>query len=94
MYSFGMEWGIENPFVHISIYQGVVISSLILLGLVLVFYDAFKRLEPRVIVPMIVYLALVNTFGSFAGRFLNLTLFLILVSALFRRQGASSRYVV
>ncbi len=94
MYSFGMEWGIENPFVHISIYQGIVISSLILLGLLLVFYDAFKRLEPRVIVPMIIYLMLVNTFGSFAGRFLNLTLFLILVSALFRRRDAPARYVV
>lgn len=44
--------------------------------------------------PMIVYLMLVNTFGSFAGRFLNLTLFMILVSALFRRQDASTRYVV
>ncbi|OYU90731.1 MAG: hypothetical protein CFE29_07830 [Bradyrhizobiaceae bacterium PARB1] len=94
MYSFGMEWGIENPFVHISIYQGVVISSLIVLGLLLVFRDAFRRLEPHVIMPMIVYLMLVNTFGSFAGRFLNLTLFMILVSALFRRQDASTRYVV
>jgi hypothetical protein len=94
MYSFGMEWGIENPFVHTSIYQGLVIAFLIMVGVLLVFRDAYKRLEPRVIIPMIVYLLLVNSFGSLAGRFINLTLFMILVSTLFRRQSVPTRYVV
>ncbi|WP_438451100.1 hypothetical protein, partial [Listeria monocytogenes] len=80
-YSFGLEWGIENPLVHISIYQGVFVTALIVLGLLLIFGEAFKRLEPRAIFPMIVYLLLINSFGSFAGRFLNMTIFLILISA-------------
>lgn len=43
---------------------------------------------------MIVYLLLINSFGSFAGRFLNMTIFLILISALFRRENVSSDHVV
>jgi hypothetical protein len=94
MYSFGLEWGIENPLVHISIYQGVVVAALIMLGLLLMFAELVKRLKPQVIFPMILYLLLVNSFGSFAGRFLNLTMFLIVISALFRRQNISSDHVV
>ena len=93
-YSFGLEWGIENPLVHISIYQGVFVTALIVPGLLLIFGEAFKRLEPRAIFPMIVYLLLINSFGSFAGRFLNMTIFLILISALFRRENVSSDHVV
>jgi Na+-transporting methylmalonyl-CoA/oxaloacetate decarboxylase beta subunit len=89
-----LEWGIENPLIHISIYQGVVVAALIVLGLLLMFAELVKRLEPQVIFPMILYFLLVNSFGSFAGRFLNLTMFLIVISALFRRQNASSDHVV
>jgi hypothetical protein len=93
IYSFGLEWGVENPFLQMSVYQGVVVASLIMSGIFLVLYDAFKRLEPRVIFPMVVYLLLCNTFGSFAGRFINIAIFMIVISTLFRRQDAPTQYV-
>jgi len=93
IYSFGLEWGVENPFLQMSVYQGVVIASLIMTGIFMVLYDAFKRLEPRVIFPIAVYLLLCSTFGSFAGRFINIAIFMIVISTLFRRQNAPTQYV-
>ena len=93
IYSFGLEWGVENPFLQISVYQGVVIASLIMTGIFLVLYEAFKRLEPRVIFPIVAYLLLCSTFGSFAGRFINIAIFMIVISTLFRRPDAPKDYV-
>ncbi len=45
IYSFGLEWGVENPFIQISVYQGVVIASLVMSGIFLLLYEVFKRLE-------------------------------------------------
>jgi hypothetical protein len=93
IYSFGLEWGVENPFIQMSVYQGVVVASLIMSGFLLVLYDAYKRLDPRVVFPIVVYVLLCNTFGSFAGRFINVAIFMVVISTLFRRQDASTRYV-
>jgi hypothetical protein len=93
IYSFGLEWGVENPFLQMSVYQGVVIACFIMTGFFMVLYDAFKRLEPRVIFPIGVYLLLCSTFGSFAGRFINIAIFMVVISTLFRRQDAPTQYV-
>ena len=93
IYSFGLEWGVENPFFQMSVYQGVVVAFVILTGLLLVLYEAWRRLLPQAIFPIAIYLLLCNTFGSFAGRFINLSIFMIVVSTLFRRRDASTRFV-
>ena len=93
IYSFGLEWGVENPFLQMSVYQGTVIASLIMTGFLLVLYDAFRRLEPRVLYPMGIYLLLCSTFGSFAGRFINIVIFMVVISTLFRRPNAPTHYV-
>ena len=93
VYSFGLEWGVENPFLQISVDQGVVVASLVMTGFLLVFYDAYKRLMPRVIVPMGVYLLLCSTFGSFSGRFFTFSIFMVVIATLFRREDAPTRFV-
>ena len=93
IYSFGLEWGVENPFLQMSVYQGVVIASLIMAGFLFMLYDNWKRIEHRAIYPIIVYMMLCNTFGSFAGRFINFAMFIIVVTTLFRRSDASPHYV-
>jgi hypothetical protein len=93
VYSFGLEWGVENPFLQISVYQGVVVASLVMSGFLLVLYDAYRRLMPRVIFPMGVYLLLCSTFGSFSGRFFTFSIFMVVISTLFRRDGAPTRFV-
>lgn len=93
IYSYGLEWGVENPFMQMSVYQGVVIASMIMSGFVFMLYDTWKRLDHRAIYPIIVYVMLCNSFGSFAGRFINFAIFIIVVTTLFRRQDASPHHV-
>lgn len=93
VYSFGLEWGVENPFLQMSVYQGVVVACLVMSGLLLLLYDVYKRLEPYVIFPIVIYLLLCNTFGSFAGRFVNFSIFIVMISALFRRRDVPRDYV-
>ena len=93
IYSFGLEWGVENPFIQMSVYQGVVVAFLIMTGFLFVLYESYRRLEPRAIFPMVVYILLCDTFGSFAGRFINFSIFIIVVSTLFGRRDAPRRFV-
>jgi hypothetical protein len=92
IYSFGLEWGVENPLLQMSVYQGVVIAFFIISGLLLLLYEVYERLDRRVIFPMVVFLFLCSTFGSFAGRFFTFAVFVVIISALFRRE-ASIEYV-
>jgi hypothetical protein len=94
IYSFGLEWGVENPFIQISVYQGVVIALLLMSGFMLVLYDAYRRLSPQVIYPMAIFLLLCSTFGSFGGRFFTFAIFMVVISTLFRRENVPERYVV
>lgn len=93
IYAFGLEWGVENPFIQMGVYQGVVVATFITVGLGLVFLELSRRLEPRALVAIGVYLLLCATFGSLAGRFINLTIFTVVVATLFRRQGAPAHVV-
>jgi hypothetical protein len=92
-YSFGLEWGIENPFIQMSVQQGVVVASFLMSGVLLLLYEVYKRLDGRVIFPIVVFLSLCSSFGSFAGRFVPFAIFIVMISTLFRRQDAPSGYV-
>jgi hypothetical protein len=92
-YSFGLEWGVENPFIQMSAHQGVVVASLIMSGVLLFLYEVYRRLDVLVIFPIVTFLLLCNTFGSFAGRFVTFSIFIVMISAIFRRQDAPRGYV-
>jgi hypothetical protein len=93
IYSFGLEWGVENPFIQMSVFQGVVVASMIMLGFLTLIYDAHRRMSSKAVFPIAVYLFLCSTFGSFAGRFFTFAIFLIVVATLFRRDDAPRDYV-
>lgn len=93
IYSFGLEWGVENPFLQIGVFQGVVIALLIMIGFVLLLYDVYKRLSPLAIFPILIFVGLCSTFGSFSQRFSAFAIFIVVISALFRRNDAPTEYV-
>ncbi len=93
IYSFGLEWGVENPFLQIGVFQGVVIAFLIMVGFLLLLYDVYKRLSPRAIFPMMIFVGLCSTFGSFSQRFTAFSIFIVVISALFRRDDAPTEHV-
>jgi hypothetical protein len=93
IYSFGLEWGVENPFIQMSVFQGVVVASMIMLGILLLIWEAYRRMTWKAMFPIAVYFFLCSTFGSFAGRFFTFAIFLIVVATLFRKPAAPSDYV-
>lgn len=93
VYSFGLEWGVENPFIQMSVFQGVVVASMIMLGALLLIWEAYRRMTWKAIFPIAVFLFLCNTFGSFAGRFFTFAIFLVVISSLFRKPDASRDWV-
>jgi len=54
----------------------------------MVLFDNWRSLLPLAAAPMAAFLLLCNGFGSFAGRFVALPIFLVTVVTLFRREGA------
>lgn len=87
--SYGLEWGVENPFIAMSVFQGVAMTTFIVLGYLGLLRDACSRLRPAAIIPMIVFISLCSTFGSFGGSFFTFSIFLVIVCALFRRRDVS-----
>ena len=84
--SYGLEWGVENPFVQMAVYQGVIVASLIMLGILLLLFDNWRALTPKSAYAMATFLLLCNGFGSFGGRFFTFSIFLVVVATLFRRN--------
>ncbi|WP_322514428.1 VpsF family polysaccharide biosynthesis protein [Rhodopseudomonas palustris] len=93
VYSYGLEWGVENPFIQMSVFQGVIVASLIMLGILLLMWEAYRRMTAKAVFPIAVFFFLCSTFGSFAGRFFTFAIFLIVVATLFRRPDAPPNYV-
>jgi hypothetical protein len=84
IWHFGLEWGIENPFMHLAVLQGVVIAVAILSGLAFAIYDVYRSLQRGAIFPIAAFFFLCSGYGSFGGRFLSLSTFTVIISVLFR----------
>ncbi len=84
--SHGLEWGVENPFMHMAVYQGLVIATMIMAGIIMTIYENYLLLERRSIVTILAFMLLCNTFGSFGGRFYTFAIFTTVVAVLFRRR--------
>lgn len=82
--SHGLEWGVENPFMQMVVYQGAVVATLLMTGILLTLYDVFRFLRPRSFLPLMTFLLLCNSYGSFGGRFYAFAIFIVTIGVLFR----------
>jgi hypothetical protein len=64
-----------------------------MVGFLLLLSDVYKRLSPRAIFPMVIFVGLCSTFGSFSQRFTAFSIFIVVVSALFRRNDAPMDHI-
>lgn len=88
----GLEWGVENPYVHMIVYQGGVMATFIVTGFIALLREVYLHLQRISIIPLLTFIALCNTFGSFGGRFYTFSIFIILLSAMFPREDRSGVY--
>lgn len=80
----GLEWGIENPVVRMVLYQGVFMTALLTLAVVLFVAEIVRRCRPGTFLPVLGFALLLNTSESIASKTTVLAKFAILMVALYR----------
>ncbi|MBN9221278.1 MAG: VpsF family polysaccharide biosynthesis protein [Mesorhizobium sp.] len=80
----GLEQGIENPVIRMTIYQGAFFTLLIFFSLALFLYEVARRCGPGIWLLMIGWLILLNTSESIASKTTLLTKFVVMALVLYR----------
>lgn len=80
----GLELGIENPIVKTLLYQGLIITVLQTLAVTMFFFELGRLAGRRAFLPMLAFIALINTFESIGGKTTLLTKFAVMIVCLYR----------
>lgn len=88
----GLEQGIENPVLRLTLYQGAFFTLLIFFGFALFMHEVARRCHPGIWLPMLGWLILLNTSESIASKTTLMTKFVVMALALYRpaRPGAAN----
>ncbi|WP_232627970.1 VpsF family polysaccharide biosynthesis protein [Methylobacterium sp. Leaf118] len=80
----GLEWGIENPIVRMLLYQGVFMTALLTIAVVLFVAEIVRRCRPGTLLPVVGFALLVNASESLASKTTLLAKFALILLALYR----------
>lgn len=80
---YGLEWGIENPIVRMTLYQGAFVTLLLAVGFGLFMHEVARVSSAGVWLPMIVWIMIINTAESIASKTTMLTKFCVMVLCLY-----------
>ncbi|WP_210168511.1 VpsF family polysaccharide biosynthesis protein [Methylobacterium sp. Leaf466] len=89
----GLEWGIENPIIRMVLYQGVFMTALLTIAVVLFMTEVIRRCRPGTALPVIVFALLLNTSESIAGKTTLMMKFAVLMLVMFRPLPPGDRVV-
>jgi hypothetical protein len=64
----GLEWGIENPFIRMTLYQGAVVTALVTVTFGLFMYELARASRPGLWLPMLAWIILLNGSESIATK--------------------------
>ena len=87
----GLELGIENPIVKMVLYQGAVVTALMILSTGLFLYELVRWSRSGLVVPVIAFVIIINTFESIASKSTMLAKFALMMLVLFRPVTRSAR---
>lgn len=87
----GLEWGIENPVIRMTLYQGAFITLLMTVGFGLFMHELSRQCGPGTWLPMMVWLILVNTSESLASKTTLMAKFAVILLCLYPKL-VTSRY--
>ncbi|MBZ9736573.1 VpsF family polysaccharide biosynthesis protein [Mesorhizobium sp. CA18] len=80
----GLEQGIENPILRLTLYQGAFFTLLIFFGFALFMHEVARRCHSGIWLPMLGWLILLNTSESIASKTTLMTKFVVIALALYR----------
>jgi hypothetical protein len=84
--SLGLELGIENPVVRLVLYQGVIFSGFLIVGLTLFLVEVMRRLRAGYGMALIAFVIIVNSYESISNKTVGLAQFVVLMIAMFHRS--------
>lgn len=79
----GLEWGIENPIMRSALYNGIIMTGLWAVAIVLFIVELVRFSRPGVMLPVIGFSILLNTSESIGGKTTMLTKFAVMMLCLF-----------
>jgi hypothetical protein len=79
----GLEWGIENPIIHMLLYQGVFITAVVAAGFVLFIIEVLRQTRGATLLPLAAFLILINSAESVAAKTTIMTKFALMMVVLF-----------
>lgn len=82
----GLEWGIENPFIRMTLYQGAVVTLMVTVAFTLFMYEIANVGRPGVWLPMIIWVILLNGSESIATKTTLPSKFVIVVLCMYRPE--------
>ena len=82
----GLEWGIENPIIRTMLYQGLIMTALLTVAVVLFLSEIVRISRPGMAMPMLAFALLLSTSESIGGKTTMLTKFGISILCLYRRD--------
>ncbi len=86
----GLEWGIENPFIRMTLYQGAIVTALVTLAFGLFMYE-LGRGRRGVWLPMLVWVILLNGSESIATKTTLVAKFIMVVLCLYPLGSRAGR---
>ncbi|MDX8534404.1 VpsF family polysaccharide biosynthesis protein [Mesorhizobium sp. VK25A] len=87
----GLEQGIENPVLRLTLYQGAFFTLLIFFGFALFMHEVARRCHPGIWLPMLGWLILLNTSESIASKTTLMTKFVVIALVLYRPARTIAR---
>lgn len=88
---FGLALGIENPIVRSVLYQGAIVTGLLMVALGFFFRELTRDARRSMAVPLLAFLIVINTFESIAGKSTMLASIALMLVVLYRRSAAQER---
>jgi hypothetical protein len=82
----GLEWGIENPIVHMLLYQGVFMTAVIVTGFVLFIVELLRQTRGATLWPLAAFIVLILSAESVAGKTTVVVKFALMMVTLFPKD--------
>lgn len=88
---YGLEWGIENSILSTLLYQGILMTTLLVVAVGLYLAEVARTCRRGVWLPILAFVILVNTFEGLAGKTTLLAKFALMLIVLFPQAPIRGR---
>jgi hypothetical protein len=88
----GLELGIENPIVRLVLYQGVAVTTFLVVGFILFMIELARRLRPGTAIPFIFFAIISNAYESISNKSTLLAIFVVLMTTMFHRDATTGTF--